>query len=168
MKRNDDMEKTIQTLRQENLSLKRQIGGLRTSNANYKKQVEKLKARVEHYKDDCAEGDSLYENELEKTASLLRDFKAEVAELKRQHRIVLDKVKNDTNKKIASLELRCKELDEQVKNKESFIDQLQQKASEQKVKISELESEIEAKNSIINECDETIAELQKPWWKKIF
>ena len=164
----EEMEKTIQTLRDENLSLKRQEGGLKTSNANYKKQVAELKAKVEHYKALCKEGDELYEQALGGNEDKLRAFKAEVEELKKQHRIVVDRIKSEYDKKIASLEIQRKELSETIEAKQHFIDTLQEKAAEQLSEISGLESKVSSQEDIIKEMESTVNELRKPWWKRIF
>ena len=164
----EEMEKTIQTLRQENLSLKRQNGGMKTSNANYKKQVAELKAKVEHYKALCKEGDELYEQALGGNEEKLQSFKAAVEELKKQHRIVVDRIKSEYDKKIASLEIQRKELSETITAKQHFIDTLQEKAAEQLSEISGLESKVSSQEDIIKEMESTVNELRKPWWKRIF
>ena len=77
MAKENENEKTVKMLIEDNTalmlelgSLKRQLGGLKTSNTNYRKQVEQLKVEVEHYKGLDVEGDELYEKKIQECEEL--------------------------------------------------------------------------------------------------
>ena len=153
-----EMEKTIQTIKgdnealiMENLSLKRHLCGYKTSNNNYKKQVEELKARVAHYKALDLEGDHLYEDKIAE----LDDAMKEIERLKAVRDDVVPKKDYD-------------ELAEKLESKNAFIEQLQEKAQNLMIDNSKLQGTVNMNESLINELEETIDELSKPWWKKIF
>lgn len=155
MSKNDDMEKTIQTIKgdneelmKENESLKRKIGGYKTANENYRKQVAELKERVEHYKALDIEGDELYEQKI-----------AECDQLKKE----LEKARN-----VECASTREKELEKNLEQKQDFIEHLQARVQELAVIKSGHESEIASLNATIEEMDKEIENLCKPWWKKIF
>ena len=84
----DDMEKTIQTIKgdnvelmKENQNLKSKISGFKRSNENYRKQVDELKANVERYKALDKESDELNEQrqkELAEKDKVIRGLQEQV------------------------------------------------------------------------------------------
>lgn len=60
------------------------------------------------------------------------------------------------------------ELEESIKTKDGFIEQLQGHVQDLKIKVSKLEGAVQSKEDYIKDCEATIEELHKPWWKKIF
>lgn len=81
MAKENENEKTVKMLIEDNTalmlelgSLKRQLGGLKTSNANYRKQVEQLKGQVEHYNGLDIEGDELYEKKIAECEELQKQL----------------------------------------------------------------------------------------------
>lgn len=146
---NEDMEKTIQTIRgdnvelmKENAFLRKQIGGFKASNANYKKKVNYLSERVEHYKNLCKESDGLYES----TVSQLEE-KTKEADLLRESKALLEKERE--------------ELENKLSVKSEFI-------SSQKEKYDSLRQCVSRKDAEIKDLEELVEHLQRPWWKKIF
>lgn len=72
---------------------------------------------------------------------------------------------------LAELEQTKKELGKcilKVEDKESVIEALQKKCSELLKTNKDLESRVAAFEELIDEAEETIAELRKPWWKRLF
>ena len=126
--------------------------GYKGRNAQFQEEVKKLKEQVKHYKELDLEGDKLYE---EKIAEL-DEAKKEIARLKRMP--CAD----------AMLQTKCIGLEEQVEKKNTFIEQLQCNVQDLKMQLDKAESTIESQKAIINELDETLVELNKPWWKKLF
>lgn len=126
--------------------------GYKGRNAQFQEEVKKLKEQVKHYKELDLEGDRLYE---EKIAEL-DEAKKEIARLKRMP--CAD----------AMLQTKCIGLEEQVEKKNTFIEQLQFNVQDLKMQLDKAESTIESQKAIINELDETLVELNKPWWKKLF
>ena len=149
-------------------SLKSKIGGYMTANETYRKIVAKLNERVEHYKALCMEGDHLYEERIGREQSIVKDFKAQIAEIQRQHLIVINELNSEHANKIGKLELRIKELNETVDAKQNFITSLQDAASQKMVELSEKEAKLNAQDDIIRELECTVEDLRRPWWKKIF
>jgi DNA repair exonuclease SbcCD ATPase subunit len=151
LQRVDAMRTSGEEMGKEIASLKRQIGGLKTSNANYRKQVEQLKGLVEHYKALDLEGDHLYEDKIAE----LDNAKKEIMRLQSVRNDVVPKKNYD-------------ELAEKLEIKNAFIEQLQEKAQNLMIDNSKLQDTVNMKESVISELEETIDELSKPWWKKIF
>ena len=142
----NSVEQTIQTLKgdneelmKENASLKKQISGFKTSNANYKKQIA-------HLKQLDKEGDELNEKGI-----------AEMDVMKKNH---LAEVKQ--------LEQSIKEKDEKIAEKDKVVNGLQEQVRELIQKKNKLEAEAAANKDYITELEDTIEDLRKPWWKKIF
>lgn len=142
----NSVEQTIQTLKgdneelmKENASLKKQISGFKTSNANYKKQIA-------HLKQLDKEGDELNEKRI-----------AEMDVMKKNH---LAEVKQ--------LEQSIKEKDEKIAEKDKVVNGLQEQVRELIQKKNKLEAEAAANKDYITELEDTIEDLRKPWWKKIF
>lgn len=142
----NSVEQTIQTLKcdneelmKENASLKKQISGFKTSNANYKKQIA-------HLKQLDKEGDELNEKRI-----------AEMDVMKKNH---LAEVKQ--------LEQSIKEKDEKIAEKDKVVNGLQEQVRELIQKKNKLEAEAAANKDYITELEDTVEDLRKPWWKKIF
>lgn len=158
--------KTIGELEQKIEDLKLRIAFMDADNSvlvtdleHYKKVAAGLKGRnkqlaerVAHYKQLDLEGDRLYE---EKIAEL-DEAKKEIARLKRMP--CAD----------AMLQTKCIGLEEQVEKKNTFIEQLQCNVQDLKMQLDKAESTIESQKAVIDELDETLVELNKPWWKKLF
>ena len=73
--------------------------------------------------------------------------------------------------KLAELEQTKKELGKcirKVEDKESDIEALQKKCSELLKTNKDLENRVAAFEELIDEAERTIAELRKPWWKRLF
>lgn len=142
-------KKTMDVLRNDNISLatkiqslNRQIGGYRTSNGNYLRRIEELKQRVEHYKQLGIEGDKMYEEKLSEVESL----KAELL---------------SATKKVG-------ELTTSLENKNNYVKSLQDKTQDlisEKNRLEANEVDLKAK---IREMETTIAQLKRPWYKKLF
>lgn len=60
------------------------------------------------------------------------------------------------------------ELVEKIESKNSFIDQLQEKVQSLMIDNSNLQGTVNMNKSVIKGLEETVDELSKPWWKKIF
>ena len=154
-----DLEHRIELMNDGHSELVKQLehfrsmaSGYKGRNAQFQEEVKKLKEQVKHYKELDLEGDRLYE---EKIAEL-DEAKKEIARLKRMP--CAD----------AMLQTKCISLEEQVEKKNTFIEQLQFNVQDLKMQLDKAESTIESQKAIINELDETLAELNKPWWKKLF
>lgn len=141
------------TMLEEITSLKRQIGGYKTANENYKKQVAELKERVEHYKALDLEGDRLYEDKIAE----LDDAKAEIERLRN-----MEEKENTVPKRDYD------ELEKSVEKKKAFIEQLQERVQELMIERSNLQRLVKTRDDAIKELEDTVDELSKPWWKKIF
>lgn len=153
-----EIQSIIQTLKddnvalmKENASLKRQIGGYKTANENYKKQVAELKERVEHYKALDLEGDRLYEDKIAE----LDDVKAEIERLRNAEENTVPKKDYD-------------ELSKSIEKKRAFIEQLQERVQALMIERSNLQCLVKTRDDAIEELEDTVDELSKPWWKKIF
>ena len=73
--------------------------------------------------------------------------------------------------KLAELEKTKKELGEyilKVEDKEMKIEALQKNCSELLKTNKDLESHAEALKEALDEAERTVAELRKPWWKRLF
>ena len=73
--------------------------------------------------------------------------------------------------KLAELEKTKKELGKcilKVEDKEGDIEALQKKCSELLKTNKDLESHAEALKEALDEAERTVAELRKPWWKRLF
>lgn len=142
----NSVEQTIQTLKgdneelmKENASLKKQISGFKTSNANYKKQIA-------HLKQLDKEGDELNEKRIAEMDVMQKNHLAEVKQL----------------------EQSIKEKDEKIAEKDKVVNGLQEQVRELIQKKNKLEAEAAANKDYITELEDTVEDLRKPWWKKIF
>lgn len=142
----NSMEQTIQTLKgdneelmKENASLKKQISGFKTSNANYKKQIA-------HLKQLDKEGDELNEKRIAEMDVMKKNHLAEVNQLGQS----------------------IKEKDEKIAEKDKVVNGLQEQVRELIQKKNKLEAEAAANKDYIMELEDTVEDLRKPWWKKIF
>lgn len=135
-------EMSIDELTKEVSHLRSQIGGLRKANDMYRKKIKELEKLAKHNRAVDIEGDHLYEEKL-----------AELEQTKKE----LEKTKKELGKCILKVE-----------DKESDIEALQKKCSELLKTNKDLESRVAAFEELIDEAEETIAELRKPWWKRLF
>lgn len=149
-----DNSRLLEELRQS----KKAASGYKGKNVQFQKelkdlkeQLENMKTRMEHYKQLDLEGDGLYEQKIAK----LDDAKAEIERLQSVRDDVVPKKNYD-------------ELKKSVDKKVAFIEQLQERVQELMIERSNLQCTVKAKDNIIEELEETIDELSKPWWKKIF
>ena len=131
--------------------LSHQIGGYKTTNENYRKKVAELKERIEHYKELDLEGDHLYEDKIAE----LDNARKEIMRLQSVRNDVVPKKDYD-------------ELVEKIESKNAFIDQLQEKVQSLMIDNSKLQGTVSMNESVIKGLEETVDELSKPWWKKIF
>lgn len=60
------------------------------------------------------------------------------------------------------------ELEKSIEKKKAFIGQLQERVQELMIERSNLQCLVKTRDDIIEELEDTIDELSKPWWKKIF
>ena len=146
MESKNSVEQTIQTLKgdneelmKENASLKKQISGFKTSNANYKKQIA-------HLKQLDKEGDELNEKRIAEMDVMQKNHLAEVNQLGQS----------------------IKEKDEKIAEKDKVVNGLQEQVRELIQKKNKLEAEAAANKDYITELEDTVEDLRKPWWKKIF
>jgi len=135
-------EMSVDELTKEVSHLRSQIGGFRKANDMYRRKIAKLAKLAKHNRAVDIEGDHLYE---EKLAEL------ELAK-----------------KELSDVSLKIAEYKSSIETKEGFIESLQQKCSSLKVENKELESRVTAFEELLEEAEETIAELRKPWWKRLF
>ena len=129
-------------MQSEIVSLKRQLGGYKKSNDLYRKKIAKLEKLAKHNRAVDIEGDHLYEEKL--------------AELEK------------TKKELGDVSLKIAEYKSSIETKDGFIESLQQKCSGLMVENKVLANRTSALEELIDEAEETIAELRKPWWKRLF
>ena len=138
-------EMSIDELTKEVSHLRSQLGGYKKSNDLYRKKIaklEKLAKLADHNRAVDIEGDHLYEEKL--------------AELEK------------TKKELGDVSLKIAEYKSSIETKDGFIKSLQQKCSGLMVENKELTNRASALEELIDEAEETIAELRKPWWKRLF
>lgn len=135
-------EMSVDELTKEVSRLKSQIGGFRKANDMYRKKIEKLEKLVKHNREVDVEGDHMYEEKL--------------AELEK------------TKKELGDVSLKIADYKSSIETKDGVIESLQQKCSSLVVTNKELGNHVTALEELIEEAEETIAELRKPWWKKLF
>ena len=135
-------ELSVDELTKEVSYLKSQIGGFRKANDMYRKKIKKLETQVKHNREVDVEGDYMYEEKL--------------AELEK------------TKKELGDVSLKIAAYKSSIETKDGVIESLQQKCSSLVVTNKELETHVTALEELIEEAEETIAELRKPWWKKLF
>ena len=110
-----------------------------------------LTERIAHYKALDLEGDHLYEDKIAE----LDNTRKEIMRLQSVRNDVVPKKDYD-------------ELVEKIESKNSFIDQLQEKVQSLMIDNSKLQGTVSMNESVIKGLEETVDELSKPWWKKIF
>lgn len=135
-------EMSIDELTKEVSHLRSQLGGYKKSNDLYRKKIAKLEKLATHNRAVDIEGDHLYEEKL--------------AELEK------------TKKELGDVSLKIAEYKSSIETKDGFIEALQQKCSGLMVENKELTSRVTAFEELIDEAEETIAELRQPWWKRLF
>ena len=135
-------EMSIDELTKEVSHLRSQLGGYKKSNDLYRKKIAKLEKLINHNRAVDIEGDHLYEEKL--------------AELEK------------TKKELGDVFLKIAEYKSSIETKDGFIETLQQKCSGLMVENKELASRASALEEMVDEAEETIAELRKPWWKRLF
>lgn len=149
-----DNSRLLEELRQS----KKAASGYKGKNVQFQKelkdlkeQLENMKMCMEHYKQLDLEGDGLYEQKIAE----LDNAKDEIERLQSVRDDVVPKKNYD-------------ELKKSVDKKVTFIEQLQERVQELMIERSNLQCLVKSKDNIIEELEETIDELSKPWWKKIF
>lgn len=130
---------------------KKVAAGYKGRNAKFQEEVKKLKEQVSHYKKLDLEGDGLYEAKI-----------AELDEARNEIKRLQD-IRNDVVPK-----RDIQKLEEKLESKNAFIEQLQEKAQNLMIDNSNLKGTVDMNESVIKELEETIDELSKPWWKKLF
>lgn len=135
-------ELSVDELNKEISRLKSQIGGFRKANDMYRKKLAKLEKLANHNREVDIEGDHMYEEKL--------------AELEQ------------TKKELGDVSLKIAEYKSSIETKDGVIESLQQKCSGLMVENKELASRASALEELIDEAERTVAELRKPWWKRLF
>lgn len=146
-----DLEQRIALMDADNSALAAELAHFKKVAAGAKGRNKQLAERIEHYKNLDLEGDHLYEDKIKE----LEDAQREIQSLRsfRNDLVPIAKVK---------------ELEKSIENKNQFIEQLQEKVQELKIKLCEAESRNDSQKSIIDELNETVKKLSKPWWRKLF
>ena len=146
-----DLEQRIALMDADNSALVADLAHFKKVAAGLKGRNKQLAERIKHYKNLDLEGDHLYEDKIKE----LEDAQREIQSLRsfRNDLVPITKVK---------------ELENSIENKNQFIEQLQEKVQELKIQLCEAESRNNSQKSIIDELDETVNKLSKPWWKKLF
>lgn len=135
-------ELSVDELTKEVSRLKSQIGGYKKANENYRKKIKELTKLCNHNRAVDIEGDHMYEEKL--------------AELEK------------TKKELGDVSLKIAAYKSSIETKDGVIESLQQKCGSLVVTNKELENHVTAFEELIDEAEETIAELRKPWWKRLF
>lgn len=108
---------------------------------------------------------------LRKANDMYRKKIKELEKLAKHNRAVDIEGDHLYEEKLAELEKTKKELGKcilKVEDKESDIEALQKKCSELLKTNKDLESRVAAFEELTDEAEKTIAELRKPWWKRLF
>jgi chromosome segregation ATPase len=146
-----DLEQRLALMDADNSALAVELAHFKKVAAGAKGRNKQLSERINHYKELDLEGDHLYEDKIKE----LEDAQREIQSLRsfRNDLVPIAKVK---------------ELEKSIENKNQFIEQLQEKVQELKIKLCEAESRNDSQKSIIDTLDETVKKLSKPWWRKLF
>lgn len=135
-------EMSVDELTKEVSHLRSQIGGLRKANDMYRRKIARLEKLAKHNRAVDIEGDHLYEEKL--------------AELEK------------TKKELGDVSLKIAEYKSSIETKDGVIESLQQKCSGLMVENKVLANRVSALEELIDEAEKTVAELRKPWWKRLF
>ena len=135
-------EMSVDELTKEVSHLRSQIGGFRKANDMYRRKIARLEKLARHNRAVDIEGDHLYEEKL-----------AELEQAK---------------KELCDVSLKVAEYKSSIETKEGVIESLKQKCSGFMVENKKLTSRVSALEELIEEAEETIVELRKPWWKILF
>lgn len=131
------------------LSLDEQNEELRKENLSLKRQIGGYKRANKEYR------------------SKVKDLQILVAEKESQIVCLQKEIKEKTPCNTVTT-TKFAELEQSLESKNAVIDSLKEKIQELVMKNIELERKVENNDEIVNEYEETIAELRKPWWKRIF
>lgn len=131
------------------LSLDEQNEELRKENLSLKRQIGGYKRANKDYR------------------SKVKDLQILVAEKESQIVYLQKEIKEKTPCNTVTT-TKFAELEQSLESKNAVIDSLKEKIQELVMKNGELERKVENNDEIVNEYEETIAELRKPWWKRIF
>lgn len=131
------------------LSLDEQNEELRKENLSLKRQIGGYKRANKDYR------------------SKVKDLQILVAEKESQIVYLQKEIKEKTPCNTVTT-TKFAELEQSLESKNALIDSLKEKIQELVMKKNELERKVENNDEIVNEYEETIAELRKPWWKRIF
>ena len=114
------------------------------------------------------------ENEVLRKENL--SLKREIGGYKRaneNYRLKID----DLNKQIHDLQskpnntaplTKVAELEQTIDSKNALIESMKEKIQNLMVTKSELENKVSANEATLKECENTIMDLRKPWWKRLF
>ena len=131
------------------LSLDEQNEELRKENLSLKRQIGGYKRANKEYR------------------SKVKDLQILVAEKESQIACLQKEIKEKTPCNTVTT-TKFAELEQSLESKNALIDSLKEKIQDLVMKKSELERKVENNDEIVNEYEETIAELRKPWWKRFF
>lgn len=146
-----DLEERIALMDASDSALCADLAHFKKVAAGLKGRNKQLAERIKHYKNLDLEGDHLYEDKIKE----LEDAQREIQSLR--------SFRND----LAPI-TKVKELEKSIEIKNQFIEQLQENVQELKIQLCEAESKNDSQKSIIDELDETVNKLSKPWWRKLF
>ena len=146
-----DLEQRLAMVDADNSALCTDLEHWKKVAAGLKGRNKQLSERLKHYKELDLDGDHLYEDKI----SELDNAKKEIIRLQSVSNDVVPKKDYD-------------ELVEKIEIKNTFIDQLQEKVKSLTIDNSNLQGTVSMNESVINELEETVDELSKPWWKKMF
>ena len=146
-----DLEQRLAMVDADNSALCTELEHWKKVAAGLKGRNKQLAERVAHYKALDLEGDHLYEDKIAE----LDNARKEIMRLQSVRNDVVPKKDYD-------------ELVEKIESKNSFIDQLQEKVQSLMIDNSNLQGTVNMNESVIKGLEETVDELSKPWWKKIF
>jgi chromosome segregation ATPase len=146
-----DLEQRLALMDADNSALAVELAHFKKVAAGAKGRNKQLAEQIKHYKELDLEGDHLYEDKIKE----LEDAQREIQSLRsfRNDLVPIAKVK---------------ELEKSIENKNQFIEQLQEKVQELKIQLCEAESKNDSQKPIIDELEETVNKLSKPWWRKLF
>lgn len=146
-----DLEQRLAMVDADNSALCTELEHWKKVAAGLKGRNKQLTERIAHYKELDLEGDNLYEDKIAE----LDNARKEIMRLQSVRNDVVPKKDYD-------------ELVEKIESKISFIDQLQEKVQSLMIDNSNLQGTVNMNESVIKGLEETVDELSKPWWKKIF
>lgn len=146
-----DLEQCLASKDANNSALAADLKHWKKVAAGLKGLNKQLAERVAHYKALDLEGDRLYEDKI----SELDEARKEIELLRQARNDVVPKKDYD-------------ELEKLLQGKSSFIEQMQERLQLVMIEKSEIKGKLSTQMGIVKELEETVCELSKPWWKRIF